>query len=85
MSSYGLISAYRQINTNPQVSHINKMKTVTIVTAIYNPDLTFFEKQLKSLNGQTYNNITLLFIDDCSDNTDDQRQILFSFGNYNRR
>ena len=46
------------------------MKTVTIVMAIYNPDPIFFERQLKSLDNQTYENITFIFIDDCSNNTD---------------
>lgn len=41
-------------------------KTVNIVMAIYNPNLNYFEKQLRSLNNQTYKNITLTFVDDYS-------------------
>lgn len=37
---------------------------VTILMSVYNPCLTYFKKQLESLNNQDYNNIELLIWDD---------------------
>jgi glycosyltransferase involved in cell wall biosynthesis len=34
--------------------------------AVYNPNLTWLEQQLESINNQTYKNIELLVCDDCS-------------------
>ena len=39
---------------------------VSIVMATYNPRMDWLEEQLKSLNDQSYNNIELLVLDDCS-------------------
>ena len=39
---------------------------VTILMATYNPPVQWFEKQLQSLNNQSYENIELIVIDDCS-------------------
>lgn len=42
-------------------------KLVSIVLAVYKPNLSFFEKQLNSLNNQTYKNIEILIRDDSND------------------
>ena len=39
---------------------------VSIVLATYNPDLEWLEAQLISLNNQTYPNLELIILDDCS-------------------
>lgn len=39
---------------------------VSIVLAIYNPNINWLIKQLTSLNEQSYNNLELLISDDCS-------------------
>lgn len=39
---------------------------VTIVMAIYNPDICWLKQQLDSLNNQNYENINLIACDDCS-------------------
>lgn len=39
---------------------------VSILLAIYNPNLEWLKLQLKSLNDQTYDNIELIILDDCS-------------------
>lgn len=44
----------------------NNKPLVSILLAIYNPYLEWFEKQLISLNNQDYDNIELIVIDDCS-------------------
>lgn len=41
---------------------------VDILMAIYNPNIEFLEKQLISLNNQTYSNIKLYIFDDCITN-----------------
>lgn len=43
-------------------------KTVSIALTVYNPNPTFLEKQLKSLNAQTYKNIKLIVSDDSPNN-----------------
>lgn len=40
---------------------------VSIVMAVYRPDLNFLEKQLQSLNSQTYKNIEIIIRDDSYD------------------
>lgn len=42
--------------------------TVQVLLSIYNPNITYLEKQLISLNNQTYTNIELLVYDDCPAN-----------------
>lgn len=44
--------------------------------AVFNPNLNYFEKQLTSLNNQTYKDITLTFIDDCSDNSENLKKVI---------
>ena len=39
---------------------------ISIVMAVYEPNLQWFKEQLKSLEEQTYPNLELLVIDDCS-------------------
>jgi glycosyltransferase involved in cell wall biosynthesis len=42
------------------------MKKISILMAVYNPNIPFFVEQLKSLNNQDYGNLELFIIDDCS-------------------
>ena len=42
------------------------MKHVTILMATYNPSLPWLAEQLKSLNVQTYQDLSLVVLDDCS-------------------
>lgn len=42
------------------------MRSVSIIMAVYNPNLIWLEQQLESINNQTYKNIELLVSDDCS-------------------
>lgn len=39
---------------------------VTILLATYNPDILWLNEQLRSLNNQSYSNLSLLVCDDCS-------------------
>ena len=39
---------------------------ISIVMAVYEPNLQWFKEQLESLEAQTYPNLELLVIDDCS-------------------
>ena len=48
------------------------MDKVSVLMAVYNPNLDFFAKQLESINNQTYSNIELLLYDDCISNRVDQ-------------
>ena len=41
-------------------------KLVSIIVATYNPNILWLEKQLKSLNNQTYPKIEIILLDDCS-------------------
>ena len=41
-------------------------KLVSIIVATYNPNIIWLEKQLKSLNNQTYPKIEIILLDDCS-------------------
>lgn len=41
------------------------MEKVDILLSVYNPNIDFLIKQLKSLNEQTYKNIELIVFDDC--------------------
>jgi glycosyltransferase involved in cell wall biosynthesis len=42
------------------------MKKISILMAVYNPNIAFFVEQLKSINNQDYGNLELFIIDDCS-------------------
>ncbi|MBE5980967.1 MAG: glycosyltransferase [Paenibacillaceae bacterium] len=42
------------------------MKKITVLMAVYNPKLEWLEKQLKSINEQTYPNVELIIYDDYS-------------------
>jgi glycosyltransferase involved in cell wall biosynthesis len=44
------------------------MNKISILMAVYNPNIPFFIEQLKSLNNQDYGNLELLVINDCSPN-----------------
>lgn len=41
-------------------------KKITIVMATYNPNSKFFKEQLESIENQSYKNLELLILDDCS-------------------
>lgn len=41
------------------------MKKVNILLSIYNPNLSYLEKQLRSLDNQTYENMDIIIFDDC--------------------
>ncbi|MEJ8738345.1 glycosyltransferase [Erysipelotrichaceae bacterium HCN-30851] len=41
------------------------MKKVDILLSVYNPNMEFLEKQLRSLNEQDYPNLELIVFDDC--------------------
>lgn len=45
------------------------MKLVNIVMSIYNPDIKFLKKQIKSIDNQDYDNIELIIWDDNPDST----------------
>ena len=42
-------------------------KLVSVIIATYNPNIIWFEKQLNSINNQTYSNIEVILLDDCSE------------------
>ena len=46
---------------------MNKGK-VDVLLSLYNPDENYLEKQLKSLDNQTYTNMKILIYDDCVEN-----------------
>jgi glycosyltransferase involved in cell wall biosynthesis len=46
----------------------DKQPLVSIVMATYNPRIDWFQEQLVSLNEQSYKNLELLILDDCSSN-----------------
>ena len=39
---------------------------VNVVLSVYNPNIQYLEKQLKSLDSQTYSNMEILIFDDCA-------------------
>ncbi|EJP21822.1 glycosyltransferase, group 2 family protein [Peptostreptococcaceae bacterium AS15] len=41
-------------------------KLVSVIVATYNPNIFWLEKQLNSINNQTYSNIEVVLLDDCS-------------------
>ncbi|MGP1488199.1 MAG: glycosyltransferase [Peptoanaerobacter stomatis] len=41
-------------------------KLVSVIIATYNPNIIWLEKQLNSINNQTYSNIEVILLDDCS-------------------
>lgn len=41
---------------------------VSVLLSLYNPDKNFLEKQLRSLDEQTYTNMEILIFDDCIEN-----------------
>lgn len=43
-------------------------KLVSVIIATYNPNIIWFEKQLNSINNQTYSNIEIILLDDSSVN-----------------
>lgn len=43
-------------------------KLVSVIIATYNPNIIWLEKQLNSINNQTYSNIEVVLLDDCSIN-----------------
>lgn len=45
------------------------MDKITVLMAVYNPRQEWFEKQLESINNQTYPDLELLICDDCSTDT----------------
>jgi glycosyltransferase involved in cell wall biosynthesis len=57
------------------------MKKVSVLLAIYKPNYEFLQKQLKSLNAQTYNNIEIIAIDD-SANKEEFEKINGIFSEY---
>lgn len=46
------------------------MKKVSIVIAVYNPNLKWFEQQLQSINNQNFGSIEVIVVDDCSTQVD---------------
>ncbi|OLS37816.1 glycosyltransferase [Bacillus sp. MRMR6] len=42
------------------------MEKISILMAVYNPNIQFFIEQLTSINNQDYKNLELLVLDDCS-------------------
>lgn len=55
------------------------MEKISILMAIYNPNIPFLIEQLKSLNNQDYENLGLYVIDDCSTRiTPDEIKIILS-------
>ena len=56
---------------------MDKNPLVSVVMAVYNPDMIWLEQQLNSINDQTYKDIELIVCDDCSEkNTFEQVQKL---------
>lgn len=51
------------------------MDKVDILLSIYNPNINFLVKQLKSLDNQTYKNIELIVFDDCVESRTDRKVI----------
>lgn len=48
------------------------MPTVTIVIAVYNPNITWLKKQLDSINNQSFKDIEIIICDDCPQNYVDE-------------
>jgi len=46
-------------------------RLVTVLLALYNPNMNWLKEQLVSINNQTYENIELLICDDCSSSVDE--------------
>lgn len=55
---------------------MNDKPKVTILMAIYKPNLEWLYEQLESLNDQDYKNIELLVWDDCPEDSKDYKEIL---------
>lgn len=51
-----------------ECTETDKQPLVSIVMATYNPRMDWFREQLVSLNEQSYKNLELLILDDCSSN-----------------
>lgn len=49
---------------------------VEICLAVYNPNMTFLEKQLESLNNQTYRNMEVIIVDDYSENSNEIKELI---------
>ncbi len=48
------------------------MPTVTIVIAVYNPNITWLKKQLESINNQSFKDMEIIICDDCPQNYVDE-------------
>lgn len=67
-NSSNLCELYFKINNNIGSKSINgKSKKVGIIITTHNPDLSLLEQSIRSVLLQTYKNISVCIIDDCSD------------------
>lgn len=55
------------------------MEEITVVMALYKPDLHWLKEELRSLAGQTYQNFRLLVWNDCPDDSYDYDRLLAEF------
>ena len=58
------------------------MPLVSVLIAIYNPNINWLKEQLESINNQTYKNLEIIICDDCPDNYTDKNifyEMLFNF------
>lgn len=67
---------------NIQISGENELKTVSIILPIYNGE-KYLDKSISSILNQTYENIELLLIDDCS--TDDSVELCKKYREKDKR
>jgi Predicted glycosyltransferases len=58
------------------------MAIVTIVIAVYNPNITWLKKQLSSINNQTFKDIEIIICDDCPQNYTDKNIFYKTLSNF---
>ena len=55
------------LSPSKSLSDLRSFEKVSVIITTYNPDLDFLNRSIKSIINQTYKNIEIIVIDDCSD------------------